>query len=57
MTKVEQAYWQKAIEHVFLDEVMWLMSDVKEDWANPPQRALFEELIKILIDTSSYSLK
>ena len=56
LTEIEHIYWQKAVEHVFLDEVMWLMADVKEDWANPSQRGLFEGLIKILIDTSSYSL-
>ena len=56
MTGIEKVYWQKAVEHVFLDEVMWLMADVKEDWDNPSQRALFEGLIKILMDTSSYRL-
>ena len=57
MMEAEQVYWQKAVEHVFLDEVMWLMADAKEDWANPSQRNIFEGLIKIFIDTSSYSLK
>ena len=30
LTDLEYVYWQKAIEHVFLDEVMWLMADVQE---------------------------
>ena len=42
LTDLEYVYWQKAVEHVFLDEVMWLMADVEDDWANPSQRSLFE---------------
>jgi Ser/Thr protein kinase RdoA (MazF antagonist) len=56
LTDVEYAYWQQAVEHVFLDEVMWLMADVEDDWDNPSQRILFEGLIKILLDSSSYDL-
>ncbi|KAA0965718.1 phosphotransferase [Sporosarcina sp. ANT_H38] len=55
-TDVEYAYWQYAVEHVFLDEVMWLMADVEEDWENTSQRILFGGLLKILFDTSSYGL-
>jgi hypothetical protein len=40
----------------FLDEVMWLMAVVEEDWKNPSQRVLFDGLIKILFDSSSYGL-
>ena len=55
-TDVEYAYWQQAVEHVFLDEVMWLMADVEEDWENPAQRSLFVGLLKILLEPSSYGL-
>ena len=53
---MEKVYWKKAVEHVFLDEVMWLMADVEEDWENPSQRILFEGLIEIVLDSSSYCL-
>jgi len=56
LTDLEYAYWQKAVEHVFLDEVMWLMADVEDDWANPSQRSLFEGLIRIVLDPSTYRL-
>lgn len=56
LTDLDYVYWEKAVEHVFLDEVMWLMADVEDDWANPSQRHLFEGLIKIVYDPSSYSL-
>lgn len=55
-TDLEHQYWQKALEHVFLDEVMWLMADVEEDWANPSQRTLFKSLIDVLLDSSNYQL-
>lgn len=57
LTDMEKVYWKKALEHVFLDEVMWLMADVEEDWANPSQRILFEGLIDIVLDSSSYCLE
>ncbi|MDQ0427539.1 spectinomycin phosphotransferase [Planomicrobium stackebrandtii] len=56
-TLVEENYWQKAVEHVFLDEVMWLMADVIEDWQNPAQRNLFEHLIELLMDLEAYDIK
>jgi hypothetical protein len=40
----------------FLDEVMWIMAVVEEDLKNPSQRFLFDVLIKILFDSSSYGL-
>ncbi|MFJ7935920.1 aminoglycoside phosphotransferase family protein [Sporosarcina sp. NPDC096371] len=55
-TDIEYSYWQKAVEHVFLDEVMWLIADVEEDWENPSQRILFEALLKILSDPSGYEI-
>ena len=51
----EKSYWPKAIEHVFLDEVMWLMADTPEDWHNPAQRKLFEELVQLLINVEEYN--
>ncbi|WP_078596489.1 phosphotransferase [Evansella clarkii] len=56
ITELEKEYWQRALEHVFLDEVMWLMAECEEDWSNPSQLKLFECLIKLIIDSSDYHL-
>lgn len=52
----EKTNWPKALDHVFLDEVMWLMADVEEDWRNPAQRALFNSLIQLVLNFEEYSL-
>ncbi|MDN7240609.1 phosphotransferase [Planococcus sp. N028] len=56
LTKEEKTYWPKAVEHVFLDEVMWLMADVEEDWQNPSQRNLFVSLTDLLMHFEEYRL-
>ena len=56
-TEKEKEYWQKAMKHVFLDEVMWLMAEYEEDWQNPAQASLFRSLIEILLDGSNYSIE
>ena len=55
-TAAELYYWEKALEHIFLDEVMWLMAETEEDWANPKQRNLFTSLLQRLFDSSQYKL-
>ncbi|WP_249871178.1 phosphotransferase [Oceanobacillus saliphilus] len=55
-TELEQREWNRALGHVFLDEVMWLMAEVEEDWTNPSQVKLFESLVEVLLDPSSYNL-
>ena len=55
-TEIEIAYWEKAIGHVFLDEVMWLMAEYEEDWQNPAQQNLFLSLIQVLFQSSDYTL-
>ncbi|WKA52664.1 aminoglycoside phosphotransferase family protein [Planococcus liqunii] len=52
----EKMNWPKALDHVFLDEVMWLMADVEEDWQNPAQRALFNHLIQLFLNSEEYDL-
>lgn len=52
----EVANWPKALDHVFLDEVMWLMADVEEDWQNPAQRTLFNRLIELFLNYEEYDL-
>ncbi|GAQ17647.1 serine/threonine protein kinase [Oceanobacillus picturae] len=56
LTEVEKNYWNIALEHVFLDEVMWLMAEVPEDWDRPEQRSLFESLTQALNNLSAYTL-
>jgi Ser/Thr protein kinase RdoA (MazF antagonist) len=55
-TDQETAWWDKAKQHVFLDEVMWLMAEYEEDWQNPAQQALFKSLIRIVMDGADYQL-
>lgn len=56
LTENEIHYWTQALEHVFLDDVMWLMAEGKEDWENPLQRNLFSRLIQLLLNLEEYSL-
>ncbi|MEN2767855.1 phosphotransferase [Ornithinibacillus xuwenensis] len=56
LTDKEKSLWIHALEHVFLDEVMWLMAEVEEDWQNPAQKQLFISLLNLLYDSSGYKL-
>ncbi|MFD2210502.1 phosphotransferase [Virgibacillus halophilus] len=56
LSEMEQAIWPAVLEHVFLDEVMWLMAESAEDWSDPSQQLLFLSLIDFLKDTSKYNL-
>ncbi|WP_042224365.1 aminoglycoside phosphotransferase family protein [Oceanobacillus manasiensis] len=57
LTENEKTFWEVALEHVFLDEVMWLMAEVPEDWERPEQRLLFESLVKTMLNHSkNYTL-
>ncbi|WP_067725722.1 phosphotransferase [Oceanobacillus damuensis] len=56
VTEMEIEMWSKAVEHVFLDEVMWLMAEVEEDWSHLSQVKLFESIVELLFDTSEYRL-
>ncbi|MBD8036453.1 phosphotransferase [Solibacillus sp. A46] len=56
LTDQEKHFWDKAKQHVFLDEVMWLMAEYEEDWQNPAQQKLFNSLIQIVIDSADYRL-
>ena len=55
-TEQEKLYWERAKQHVFLDEVMWLMAEYEEDWQNPAQQTLFESLIRLIMDGADYKL-
>ncbi|MGE7981454.1 phosphotransferase [Solibacillus sp. NPDC093137] len=52
----EKRYWEKAKQHVFLDEGMWLMAEYEEDWQKPSQQELFNSLIHFMIDSANYRL-
>lgn len=56
LTDQEKLFWEKAKQHVFLDEVMWLMAEYEEDWQNPSQQKLFNSLIRVVIDSADYRL-
>ena len=57
LTDKERVFWIKAKQHVFLDEVMWLMAEYEDDWKNPSQQNLFKSLTRILIDGDDYTLE
>jgi spectinomycin phosphotransferase len=56
LTDHEKGYWDKAKQHVFLDEVMWLMAEYEEDWQNSSQQKLFNSLIRVVMDSAAYKL-
>ncbi|MYL42944.1 phosphotransferase [Virgibacillus salexigens] len=56
LTMEEKHFWKKAVEHVFLDEVMWLMAEVPEDWKSPSQRNLFQSIVHLLFHIENYHL-
>ncbi|MDY0407040.1 phosphotransferase [Virgibacillus sp. 179-BFC.A HS] len=56
LTELERTHWQYALEHIFLDEVMWLMTEAEDDWKNPSQQALFVSLLNFLQEPSAYPI-
>lgn len=56
ITDEEKRYWEMAKQHVFLDEVMWLMAEYEEDWQKSSQQNLFKSLIQIVLDSADYKL-
>lgn len=57
LTDQEKVFWQMAKQHVFLDEVMWLMAEYEEDWQNPSQKSLFKSLIRLMVGDAEYTLE
>ncbi|RLL48324.1 aminoglycoside phosphotransferase family protein [Oceanobacillus piezotolerans] len=55
LTDKEKFFWKKSIQHIFLDEVMWLMAEFEKDWQNPSQQNLFNNLIEIVIGDTDYN--
>ncbi|PKR76848.1 serine kinase [Halalkalibacillus sediminis] len=56
LTDLEKECWKAAVEHVFLDEVMWLMAEVEEDWKRDDQKSLFVSLIDFILSENIYTL-
>ena len=56
LSSKEKVFWEKAKQHVFLDEVMWLMAEYEEDWQNASQQKVFNSLIRMVIDSSDFPL-
>ena len=57
LTKTEIKTWNMAVLHVFLDEVMWLMAEVDEDWKRNEQRELFVSVIDVISNLEKYVIK
>ncbi|MCM3759003.1 serine kinase [Sporosarcina aquimarina] len=55
-SEVERTQWEDIVLHVFLDEVMWLMAEVEEDWKRAEQRELFVSLSNVLATLNDYPL-
>ncbi|NBJ69851.1 phosphotransferase [Roseburia sp. 1XD42-34] len=56
LTDLEKESWDIALKHVFLDEVMWLMAEVLEDWEKKSQRKLFSSVVDLFLESKSYQL-
>lgn len=56
LTEAEIKAWNQTVYHVFLDEVMWLMAEVDEDWERPEQRALFGSVTSIIFNLENYTV-
>ncbi|MCG3088972.1 phosphotransferase [Sporosarcina cyprini] len=56
LTWNEKEMWQAGLIHVFLDEVMWLLAEVQEDWIRVEQRELFVSLLNMITNAEEYRL-
>lgn len=56
LTSDEVQSWHQAVEHLFLDEVLWLMADFADGWCDPRQTALFVSLFRLLDNLADYEL-
>jgi len=56
LTRNEKEMWQAGLLHVFLDEVMWLIAEVKEDWQRVEQRELVVSLLNMITNAEEYRL-
>ncbi|WP_413381009.1 phosphotransferase [Alkalihalobacillus sp. 1P02AB] len=52
----EKEWWLAALNHVFLDEVMWLLAEVEEDWERIEQRQLFESVVELILNPTDYQI-
>lgn len=57
LTETELKTWNMTVLHVFLDEVMWLIAEVDEDWNRNEQRELFVSVIDVLSNLGQYAIK
>ncbi|WP_367269455.1 phosphotransferase [uncultured Rummeliibacillus sp.] len=56
LTEFEKEVWDAVLQHIFLDEVMWLMAEYEEDWLNQNQYNLFRSLVEILFNSADYKI-
>ncbi|RPF50706.1 spectinomycin phosphotransferase [Aquisalibacillus elongatus] len=56
-TEQEVLCWEDAVNHVFLDDVMWLLAEEDEDWERQEQRDLFVSIATLISNLDHYTLK
>ncbi|MDP6003910.1 hypothetical protein BJI62_15670 [Acinetobacter pittii] len=52
LTDLEKEYWFIAIEHIFVDEVIWLMADFSEGWKMQHQLGIYSSIFKCILTPS-----
>lgn len=57
LTDTEINLWEDTVNHVFMDEVMWLMAEEEEDWERKQQRDLFVSVTSLISNLKNYSIK
>lgn len=56
LTSLEKSTWVKAVQHIFMDEVLWLLSDFDEGWQNEHQRALYTSIFNTMQQLNNYPI-
>lgn len=56
ITDLEKEVWDAVLQHIFLDEVMWLMAEYEEDWLDHNQYNLYRSLVDILFNSADYKI-
>ncbi|KMK76193.1 phosphotransferase [Alkalihalobacillus pseudalcaliphilus] len=56
ISEQDKKLWTLCLEHIFLDEVMWMLAELDEDWEREEQRLLFQSLISLMVSGPKYHL-
>lgn len=57
LTELEKANWQDSVKHVYMDEVIWMLSEFEEDCNDQNQLGLFKSLLSFFNDIDKYDLE